>query len=123
MSLISIYAFGFEWADSLYSAKNEAKKSNKTVILLLSQENCMACDYMKDVVFEKDEVYDYITQYFIPVEIDIYKDRVPSGFRAFGTPTIYFIDSNGTKLKDRVIGGLTYDKFLKYLQKAKNSQK
>lgn len=88
-----------DWAKSYTAALEQAKKENKSVMVMLSRENCDACWYMENIVFEEDDVITELQMDFIPVHIDIYNDRVPEGLSYIGTPTFYFLDADGKKIE------------------------
>lgn len=117
--LLCACAFGeVKWAKSYNSAMEQAKKEQKNVMVMLSKEDCPACQYMEEVVFEEKVVKDTINRDFIPVHIDIINDAVPSHLRYIGTPTFYFLSPKGNKL-DRYDGGANIPTFLGVLGKIK----
>ena len=115
--VFSLNLFAFIWAKSYDDAKKEAAKSQKIVMLMLTQDGCNMCEYMKYVVLKNADVISEIDGRFVPVEIDIKKGKTPDGFRAFGTPTIYFIDASGNKIGRQFVGAAKPDAFLDVLRK------
>ncbi len=115
--VFSLNLFAFTWAKSYDDAKKEAAKSQKIVMLMLTQDGCNMCEYMKYVVLKNADVISEIDGRFVPVEIDIKKGKTPDGFRAFGTPTIYFIDASGSKIGRQFVGAAKPDAFLDVLRK------
>jgi thioredoxin-related protein len=87
-----------EWEDSYEDALIKAQKEKKMMLVMLSQYGCDACDYMKVVVFEDDDLVDEISKDFVWVIIDVNYDVIPDGLRYFGTPTFHFLSSAGKKL-------------------------
>jgi thioredoxin-related protein len=72
---------------------------------------------MKDVVFKNDEIVaNEINSNFIPVDVNILKDDWNKKFRAFATPTFYFIDKNENKIGRQFVGGAEGADFLKVLK-------
>ena len=105
-----------DYANSFKEAKLLATKEHKGVFVILSKEGCDACWYMQNVVFDNDDVVDMLESKYIPVYIDIHDDVVPKGLGYIGTPTMYFLDANGKKLKNgRIDGVLNYREFLERL--------
>jgi thioredoxin-related protein len=101
LSLLFIVSCAFaelKWAPSYNAALAQAKKENKNVMVMLSREDCPACEYMSDTVFEEKAVADAIEKGFVPVHIDIHNDSIPSGLGYIGTPTFHFLDANGKKI-------------------------
>jgi len=113
----AVFAAQIEWATSYKSAVERAKKENKLLMLMLSQPGCPACIQMKDVVFKKDEVLvNEINTNFVAVDVNILKDDWNKKFRAYATPTFYFLDKNENKIGRQFVGGADGVEFLKILK-------
>ncbi len=106
----------YDMSNDFYGVFGKAKEENKIVMLFLTQEGCPACEYMKDVVFEDARVAEFLKANFVGVEIDVYKDTLPKGIRAFGTPTFYFFDSDGQRIGRQLIGGMESGEFYSRLK-------
>ncbi len=85
------------WAADYESAFSAAKAEHKGVMVMLSQENCKACWYMENIVFEEDLLIEKIEQKFVMLYLDVNKDDI-RGLDFSGTPTLYFLTD-----EDRVI--------------------
>jgi thiol-disulfide isomerase/thioredoxin len=96
----------------------EAKKENKIIVVMLSKEDCPACEYMEDTVFEDDNVVQEFNKNFIGVHLDIHNDVIPNGLTYIGTPTFHFINTFERKL-DRIDGGVNAKDFTDKLQEVK----
>ena len=95
---ITLALFGeVEYAKNVKSALEQAKKEDKMVMVMLSKEDCDACYYMEEIVFDDDDTAEMIMQDFIPVHLDIHNDYV-GDYPYIGTPTFYFLDKNGKKV-------------------------
>jgi len=114
------FAGELEIFHNLEKATESAKKDNMKVLMMLSQEGCVTCEYMLDVVFDNEDVIDFLNTAFKVVELDIHKDKIPNGFRAYGTPTFYILDINGKKIGRQIVGAQTIPNFLKTLKKSKS---
>lgn len=102
MALVLITSCAYaqiNWVASYDIALVKAAKEKKNVMVMLSKEGCPACEYMEDVVFAEQAVEDSINKNFIPVHLDIHKDKVPAQLGYIGTPTFHFINAKGEKLK------------------------
>lgn len=88
-----------KWVSTYDAALIKAVKEKKNVMVMLSKEGCPACEYMEDVVFEEQAVEETVNKNFVPVHLDIHKDKIPSEFGYIGTPTFYFLNAKGEKLK------------------------
>lgn len=107
-----------KWAPSYDAALVQAAKEKKKVMVMLSREECPACEYMNDIVFEERAVENEIKKYFVPVHLDIHKDFIPEGLGYVGTPTFHFLDSKGKKI-GRHDGGANVPTFMGVLGKMK----
>ena len=120
----TLLAADFEWAKDFKTAKEMAAKQNKLVFVMFSQETCRMCNYMKDTVFEDEELANYITLHFVPVDIDINREQIPEGFKVMGTPTFYIVKPDGEKVGRAIIGGAKPKPFLQKLEEyVKKSRK
>ncbi|MBA3025035.1 MAG: thioredoxin family protein [Sulfurimonas sp.] len=99
-----------------YSAAiKQAKAENKIVMVMLSKQGCPACEYMKDIVFESENVMKEFNKHFIAVYIDIHDDYIPNGLTFIGTPTFHFLSKYETKI-DRIDGGVNAKTFIDKLK-------
>ena len=101
-------------------AVEQAQKSDKIVMVMLSQKGCPACEYMTDIVFKDKNIEAKLSSKFLVVYTDIYTGFVEEGMSYAGTPTFYFLDKN-EKTLDKFSGGLNvrdFGKKLKEVQKA-----
>ena len=96
-------------------AVEQAQKSNKVVMVMLSQKGCPACEYMTDIVFKDKNVEAKLSSEFLVVYTDIYTGFVEDGMSYAGTPTFYFLDKN-EKTLERFSGGLNVRDFTKKLK-------
>jgi len=99
-------------------AVEKAQKSNKIVMVMLSQKGCPACEYMEDIVFEDKKIEAELAKNFLVVHTDIYTGFVEDGMTYAGTPTFYFLDKNEKTLK-RFSGGLNVRDFTETLNLVK----
>jgi len=118
--LLSTTLFGaqIKWANSYDDALKTAKSQNKPILLMLSQPGCPTCVSMKSLMASDELVSNEIASKFVAVEVNILKDDWNMKFRAFATPTFYFIDKNENKLSRQFIGGAPAAEFLKVLKDA-----
>jgi thioredoxin-related protein len=121
--LISSSLFAeLDWAPSYEQGLAQAKKEHKIVMLMFSKKTCKMCNVMKKSVYENDDVAEYVKNFFVPVEIDIevYPDKY--GYQVFGTPTYYFLDSNGKQMGRMMVGGASAEGFLQKLNDVKQGK-
>jgi thioredoxin-related protein len=100
----------------------QAKKEHKIVMLMFSKKTCKMCNVMKKSVYENDEVAEYVKNFFVPVEIDIEVHPDKYGYAVFGTPTYYFLDSNGKQIGRMMVGGASAEGFLQKLKDVKQGK-
>ena len=110
------------WADDYESGLEQAKKENKIVMLMFTLTNCHVCETMKETVYTQQKVMDYVEKYFVPIELNLDIDD-KEGYAVYGTPTFYFLTSDGKQIGDMKVGGSTVDGFMKKLKAVKATQK
>ena len=116
--LLSISLFAEpDWTTSFEDAKAQAKEENKNVFIMISRENCDACWYMENIVFEDEKINTLLKENFVPVYIDVAIDDVPEELKFIGTPTFYFTDTNGTKIGHRINGAKNVKEFREIVNK------
>jgi thioredoxin-related protein len=101
--------------ETLNIAKNydEAIKTDKIVMVMLTQVGCDMCDFVKDRTFKDKKFIEVFNERFVAVEMDIHRDKPQ--WKALGTPTFYFV-KKGKNIK-RLIGGAKADSFIEELDK------
>ena len=102
------------WAEDYESGLAQAKQENKKVMLMFTLTNCHVCEMMKEKVYEDKRIMDYVAKYFVPIELNLDLDD-KEGYKVYGTPTFYFLQSDGKQIEMKV-GGSTADGFLKKLK-------
>ena len=121
VTLISTLLIGNELKtiDTYNKALNVAKDTNKTILFMTSIVGCPVCDYMKDVVFEKEKVLNYLNKNYVVVVRDAETQVYPKRFYTRDMPTFYFVDpTNGKEIRKPKAGGSTTEKFLSLLKMA-----
>ena len=68
-------------------------------MVMLSKEGCPACEYMEDVVFAEQAVEDTINKNFIPVHLDIHKDKIPPRIGIHRYTDVSFCQCQGRKVE------------------------
>jgi hypothetical protein len=88
-----------EWRDDLQAALAEARRQDKTVLLQFHREQCAGCSKMTARTYVDESVQADVERWFIPVELDILKDRAARRqYSAYWTPSFYFLDRSGSAL-------------------------
>lgn len=83
---------------------------------MFSSKTCKMCNYMKKTVYEDDQVAEYVKTFFIPIEVDISEHPDKYGYSVFGTPTYYFLTSEGKPIGRMMVGGASPEGFLQKLK-------
>ena len=97
----------------------KAKKADKLILVMMSYKGCPVCNYMRDIVFERPNVLDYLNKHYLVVIKDIERGRYPQRFSVVDSPTFFFIDpKTGKDRIEKKVGGFTPETFLSFLQKA-----
>ena len=86
------------WVSSYTKAFEKAKEQEKGVMIMLTKDNCDACWYMENIVFEDAALVEQIEKEFIALELDVNDDDI-HGLSFSDTPTLYFINSSGETIK------------------------
>jgi thioredoxin-related protein len=109
------------WAEDYESGLEQAKKEKKIVMLMFTLTNCHVCETMKETVYTQPEVMAYVKKYFVPIELNLDLDD-KEGYAVYGTPTFYFLTSEGKQIGDMKVGGSTVDGFMKKLKAVRATQ-
>ena len=118
----AVFAAQVEWVPNYKAAVEKAKKENKPIFLMLSQPGCPTCIKMKEFMAKDELLINEINTKFVAVEVNILKDDWNKKFRAFGTPTFYFLDKNENKTSRQFVGGASASEFLKIIKEAEGQK-
>lgn len=123
MTLLSSALFAeLDWASSYDAALEQAEKEKKLLMVMLTKENCDACWYMENVVFENDDVVYEVETDFVPLQLDIHNNFIPDGMGYIGTPTFHFVRADGKKI-ERLDGAANAKDFTDFIRKVKQQAK
>jgi thioredoxin-related protein len=123
---ISLFALGeevhnFKYETSYYTALKKAKEQNKPIMIMIEKHGCPNCAYMKDIVFERENILNYLNENFISLLLDIHGDYYPVRFISDRAPTFFFIDpKDESEIREKKIGGSRPWKFIQELTEVKN---
>ncbi len=110
----------FKYETNYYTALKKAKEQNKILMIMIFKKGCPNCAYMKDIVFERENILNYLNENFVSVLLDIYQTNYPKQFQSDRAPTFFFIDSkSGKELMPKHVGGWRDFKFIQILQDVK----
>ena len=84
------------WFTDFDRAAEESKKSRKPILLQFHRDRCSGCRKLYAVTYPDPDVNRELFQWFIPIRLDILKDRkIRVQYSAVWTPSFYFLDYRG----------------------------
>ncbi len=116
---LSLFASAINFEKDLESAKQKAISQNKKLMIMYSTPTCPECNYMKKKVFKDEKVISYVNENFVPVVMDIKKDKAELPYEFIGIPTLFFANASDMKLVGKKIGGTRETQLLEILEKMK----
>jgi len=120
---LGAYASEVSWFHSYPEAIKAAKSEHKPLLLFMNKPGCGSCAYMKENVFTDEKIIDYLTKNYIAVSLDIHKNDAPKEFQVQVTPVFHYINGDGKKIRETLVGGKTAPFFLKLLKQAEKNNK
>ncbi len=126
MSFVSLFALGeeihnFHYERSYYTALKKAKEQDKVLLIMIEKHGCPNCAYMKDIVFEREKVLNYLNNNFVTLILDIHGRYYPKRFISNRAPTFFFINpKDESELREKKVGGSRPWKFLEELTEVRN---
>jgi thioredoxin-related protein len=99
------------------AAMQKAAHEGKLLLLMVSQEGCPMCIYMKNNTLKDADVSRLIAQNFVFVEKENADEDLPEKFEAFVTPTFFVIDpKTATQIDSPIHGGFKPPAFMRILK-------
>jgi thioredoxin-related protein len=98
----SLYAQGVNWR-SWESGLDEAKRTNKMIMIDVIRDNCRFCIKMDKNVFANEKMAAYIEKSFIPVKVNLSQREAPMSLKVEMTPTFFFFTAD-QKLIKKIVG-------------------
>lgn len=97
-------------------AKENAKQTNKPLMLVLVTNTCPWCEKLEKQTLSKKEISNVVMQNFTPLILNRDTKLYPSDkFVAKVVPSIFFIDSTNEKIINTSFGYKTKKKFINVL--------
>ncbi|WP_297441444.1 DUF255 domain-containing protein [Sulfurimonas sp.] len=112
----SLMANEIHWAKDFKSGIEQATKENKPVLFVFSRHTCKYCVILEKTTFSDPRVIKHLNNDFI--SIIAYSDdgdAMPQELWRPGTPTIWFLYSDGKPMYQPLMGAVKEDAFLKAL--------
>jgi thioredoxin-related protein len=104
---------------SYEEAAKIAKARKKIIIIEGFIPFCRGCIRMDREVMVEKRVKEALDKDFVFVKKNLLTEKLPLGIKRLGTPSFYFIDSEGKKVLEMVQGFGTADEFLELLANVK----
>ncbi|WP_456451560.1 thioredoxin family protein [Hydrogenimonas sp.] len=102
------------------AAKKEAKATGRGIMIEVTSPTCHYCKKMERTTLADPEVVAAVTHSFVPVRVDVSKERLPEGLSWSLTPTFFFLTADGRLFKT-VPGAWVKEDFLQILHEAKGA--
>lgn len=107
---------GLNVTTDIDGAFNASQSQNKTLAIIFDQDSCVYCELLKDNVLSDGNVQKELNENFIVLLVDVNKNPdVANKYEVYGTPTIQFLDSNGSGVQ-KVEGCPETDEFLEIIK-------
>ncbi len=96
-------------------AKRLAEATGKTILIEVTSPTCHYCLKMERTTLKDPDVVGAIDRNFVPVRVDVSREKLPAGLKWSMTPTFFFLDAKGRLLK-KVPGAWQKEDFLEILK-------
>ncbi len=114
---VTLAASPVHWYKNYPDALNEAKKTNKILMLFLTRPGCKSCAYMRDKVFTDKKVLAYVGTHYVAAELLIHAPSLPKEYWMKFSPVFTFIDPKEEEIVEQLIGGKDAPHFLEMLKR------
>lgn len=101
---------------TLNEARKEAKNEHKFLLVKIESTNCPTCSRLNTLLDTNENIKNMVTQYTKAVKFNPDYDRIPPKLNYIGTPTIFLLNSKGTKILMKLQGSGAVDDIEKSLE-------
>jgi len=115
LSLLSVGLFAdIAWQKDIPTARELAKKENKTLMVFVEGENCRWCKKMKHRILADESVEKRLESYVCVKVFRENKEAVKDLPQIEGVPTIFFMTAE-KKILESVVGYFNVEDFTSYI--------
>lgn len=109
-----------QWAKDFQSGIDQASKEKKPVLFVFSRHTCKYCVLLEKTTFQNENVIKGLNKDFVSiVAYSDENDAMPRELWRPGTPTIWFLKSNGEPMFQPLMGAVDEQNFLKAMSVVK----
>lgn len=115
---VSSLAFGadIQWAKDYESGIKQATEQGKPVLFVHSRHSCKYCVILDETTFKDAKVIEALNRDYVSIiSYTDENDYTPSELWRPGTPTIWFLFSNGEPIFEPLMGAVDAENFLNAL--------
>lgn len=96
--LTSLTSSAVEWM-SYEEALKVQSKTSKIIMIDVVRSDCHYCIDMDKKVFKNQEMSKWLEERFIPVKINLDRDKMPLNIKTSFTPSFFFVNKNSEIVK------------------------
>jgi len=117
----SLIAESINWAKDYKSGIAQATKEQKPVMFVVSRHSCKYCVILEQNTFSNPRVISKLNKEFISIiSYTDERDYIPRGMYTGGTPTTWFLASDGQPMFSPVTGARGPEAYMSALQVVKD---
>lgn len=121
LMMIGLEASAINWHKSYAEAAKVAQKEKKPMLVYM-HDDCGACQYLENKVFNQSNVSGYINQHFVAVLLEPKNDG-PKSMQVKVAPVFHYVNYDGTSIQEDLIGATPASSFLQDLKIAVKESK
>jgi thioredoxin-related protein len=113
----SLVASEIQWAKDFDAGVKKATAEKKPIFFIISKTTCPPCIRLKETTFKDKEVIKELNENFVAIISYVDKrDFIPRELSVPYTPSLWFLNSDGTPRYEPLVGAVSAKSFLKALE-------